>query len=426
MSFWNGSSSPIAPSRTYDSISAVVASLVSEARSKIALTAQGSPVSGSRVPTAYDSVVPPRSTRTTQAVQTVPIAASMIGLARSSNTRERYRLATLLVLNELLVREIEEQPAVARRVLASGDPEIARTAVAARSVVYLAARGSSDNAATYAKYLFETRGRIAALAAPSLFTLYRAAPDLSSAAVIGVSQSGASPDVAAVVRAARRAGAPTIAITNVRRSSLARAAEHVVALEAGTERSLAATKTFTATCVALARIAGAPIDEAPDLLTAALNTRPAAERLARRVRHPLLVIGRGYTYPIALEIALKVKELAGVWAEPHSAADFAHGPIALARRGACVLLLAARGPTIRSLRALARELRQRGARVYALTDDEPLAASCHAAVLIPTAAEHVVALALVVPGQFLARALAIARGRDVDRPAGLTKVTRTR
>ena len=102
---------------------------------------------------------------------------------------------------------------------------------------------------------------------------------------------------------------------------------------------------ITATCVALARIAGAPIDEAPDLLTAALNTRPAAERLARRVRHPLLVIGRGYTYPIALEIALKVKELAGVWAEPHSAADFAHGPIALARRGACVLLLAARGPT---------------------------------------------------------------------------------
>lgn len=375
---------------------------------------------------AYDSVVPPRSTRTTQAVQTVPIAASMIGRARSSNTRERYRLVTLWVLSELLLREIEEQPAVARRVLASTEPEAARRAVASRSVVYLAARGSSDNAATYAKYLFETRGRIAALAAPSLFTLYRAAPDLSSAAVIGVSQSGASPDVAAVVRAARRASAPTVAITNDRRSPLARAAEHVVALDAGAERSLAATKTFTATCVALARIAGAPVEEAPDIFAAALQTRAAAEHLARRLRDPLAVIGRGYTYPIALEVALKVKELAGIWAEPHSAADFAHGPIALARRGACVLMLAARGPTIRSLRALARELGERGARVLALTDDESLAASCYAAVLVPTAAEHVVALSLVVPGQFLARALAIARRRNVDRPTGLTKVTRTR
>jgi glucosamine--fructose-6-phosphate aminotransferase (isomerizing) len=311
-------------------------------------------------------------------------------------------------------------------VLASREPEAARAAVASRSLVYLAARGSSDNAATYGKYLFETRGHVAALAAPSLFTLYRAAPDLSAAAAIGISQSGESPDVAAVVRAARAAGAPTVAITNVRRSRLARAAEHVVTLEAGAERSVAATKTFTATCVALARIAGAAAEDAPRALDGALATRREAERLARAVRDPVAVLGRGYTYPIALEVALKVKELAGIWAEPHSAADFAHGPIALARRGACVLLLGVRGPTIRSLRALARELRDRGARVLSLTDDAALAEASHAAVLVATASEHVAALSLVVPGQFLARALTIARGRDPDRPAGLTKVTRTR
>ena len=303
---------------------------------------------------------------------------------------------------------------------------MAGSAVRTRSLVYLAARGSSDNAATYAKYIFETRGRVAALAAPSLFTLYRAAPDLSRAAVIGISQSGESPDVAAVVRAARRAGAPTVAVTNAPRSPLARAAEHVVDLQAGVERSTAATKTFTATCLALARIAGAPVEEAARALEAALETRREAERLSRQVRDPLIVLGRGYTYPMALEVALKIKELGGVWAEPHSAADFAHGPIALARRGACVLLLAARGPTIRSLRALARELRERGARVLALTDDDALAASCHAAVRVPSASEHVSALSLVVPGQLLARALALARGRDPDRPVGLTKVTRTR
>jgi glucosamine--fructose-6-phosphate aminotransferase (isomerizing) len=354
------------------------------------------------------------------------MAASMIGRARSSSTRERYRLSRLLVLAERLIVEIEEQPDVARRVLASREPDLARAAVLSRSLVYLAARGSSDNAATYGKYLFETRGHVAALAAPSLFTLYQATPDLSAAAVIGISQSGASPDVAAVVRSARRGGAPTVAITNVRRSPLARAARYVVGLDAGPERSVAATKTFTATCVALARIAGAPADDAPGAIEAALATRREAERLARQVRDPLAVVGRGYGYPIALEVALKIKELAGVWAEPHSAADFAHGPIALARRGACVLILGVRGPTIRSLRALARDLRRRGARVLALTDDEALADAAHDAVLVATAAEHVAALSLVVPGQFLARALTLRRGRDPDRPAGLTKVTRTR
>lgn len=325
-----------------------------------------------------------------------------------------------------LLAEIAEQGSVARRIAASAAPEVAREAIAGRRLVYLAARGSSDNAATYAKYLFESTGRVAALAAPSLFTLYRAAPDLRDAAVIGVSQSGAAPDVTAVVADARAQGAVTVAVTNDARSRLARAAAHVVPLEAGRERSVAATKTFTATCLALARVAGEPVGGAAETLDAALALRREAEALARLVRGPLAVVGRGFTYPIARDVALKLTELAGVWAEPNSAADFAHGPIALARE-MTVLLIAARGPTIASLRAFARDVRRRGARVLALTDDAALARSCDGAVLLRAEApEHVVALALVVPGQLLARRLALARGRHVDRPRGLTKVTRTR
>lgn len=329
---------------------------------------------------------------------------------------------------ERLLAEIAEQPLVARRVLDSAEPDRAREALRGRRPLYLAARGSSDNAATYAKYLFESRGTVAALAAPSLFTLYRAPPDLGGAGVIGVSQSGAAPDVAAVLRAGRRAGAVTVAVTNVAGSTLARAAQHVVHLRAGPERSVAATKTFTATCLALARVAAADVGRAPESLEAALALRGDAERLARRASFAALaVIGRGFTYPIALELALKVKELAGVWAEPHSAADFAHGPIALAGRGATVLLVAARGPTLAGLRALARRLAGRGARVLALTDDRALAAACDDAALLEfEAPEHLVALALVAPGQLFARALALRRGRDPDHLPTLRKVTRTR
>ena len=312
--------------------------------------------------------------------------------------------------------------------LASPDADRARAALRGRRLLYLAARGSSDNAATYAKYLFESRGVVAALAAPSLFTLYRTPPDLRTAGVIGISQSGAAPDVAAVVRVARRAGAPTVAVTNALRSTLARAARYVVRLEAGPERSVAATKTFTSTCLALARLAGAPVAGAPAALEAALALRADAERLARAIRgDALAVVGRGYAYPIALEVALKIKELARVWAEPYSAADYAHGPIALAGRGASVLILAARGPTLPGLRALARALRRRGTRVLALTDDAALADASDDAVLVAGgAAEHLAALALVVPGQLLARALALARGRDPDRLPDMRKVTRTR
>jgi glucosamine--fructose-6-phosphate aminotransferase (isomerizing) len=337
--------------------------------------------------------------------------------------------------------EIAEQPRVVRRLLEEGWPEARALGRALARVehITLVARGSSDNAATYGKYLFESiAGVVTALAAPSLVTRYGAPPSYARGAVIGISQSGASPDVAAVVAEGRRSGAVTIALTNRARSPLGRSAEHVFALRAGPERSVAATKTYTATCVALALLAATTAEARGrsalslaglvDAVDEAVHAEADATRLARAIgRAPtVIVLGRGYLYPAALEAALKVKELARVWAEPYSTADFAHGPRTLLRPRTPVLLLSSRGATEAEARALARSLEAGGARIYAITNDERLAERTRGAILLRAPlSETLVAISFVVAGQQLAVALARRHGRDPERPAGLAKVTRT-
>ena len=337
--------------------------------------------------------------------------------------------------------EIADQPRVVRRLLDEGWPE-ARTlgrALAGVEHITLVARGSSDNAATYGKYLFESiAGVVTALAAPSLVTRYGAPPSYARGAVIGISQSGASPDVAGVVAEGRRAGAVTIAFTNRPQSKLGRTAEHVFALRAGAEREVAATKTYTATCVGLALLAAttaeargrsamslAGLEEA---VQEAVEAEGGAARLARAIgRAPtVIVLGRGYLYPAALETALKIKELARVWAEPYSSADFAHGPRTLLRPRTPVLLLTSRGATEGEARSLATSFAERGARVYAITNDERVAEKARDAVLLRAPlSETLVPISFVVVGQQLAVALARRHGHDPERPAGLAKVTRT-
>lgn len=337
--------------------------------------------------------------------------------------------------------EIAEQSRIVRRLLDEGWPEARALGRALARVehITLVARGSSDNAATYGKYLFESvAGVVTALAAPSLVTRYDAPPSYARGAVIGISQSGASPDVAAVVGEGRRAGAVTIALTNRPRSALGRSAEHVFSLRAGPEREVAATKTFTATCVALALLAATTAEARgrsalslaglPEAVDEAIAAEPAVARLARGIgRAPtVIVLGRGYLYPAALETALKVKELARVWAEPYSSADFAHGPRALLRPRTPVLLLASRGATQAEMRSLAKSLRDRRVRVYAITNDEVVADHAADAVLLSAPlSETLVPISFVVAGQQLAVAVARRHGRDPERPAGLAKVTRT-
>jgi glucosamine--fructose-6-phosphate aminotransferase (isomerizing) len=337
--------------------------------------------------------------------------------------------------------EIKQQPAVVRRLLDEGWPEVRSLGRALARVehVTLVARGSSDNAATYGKYLLESiAGIVTALSAPSLVTRYNAPPSYSRGAVIGISQSGASPDVAAVVAEGRRAGAVTIAITNRPQSALGRSAEHVFALRAGVEREVAATKTFTATCVALALLASTTAEARgrsalslaglAEAVSEAAETDAAVDRVAKRIgRAPtVIVLGRGYLYPAALEAALKIKELARIWAEPYSSADFAHGPRTLLRRGTPVLLLSSRGATETESRSLASGLARSGARVYAITNDARVAERARASVLLRSPlSETLVPISLVVAAQLLAVALAVRHGRDPERPAGLAKVTRT-
>ena len=337
--------------------------------------------------------------------------------------------------------EIGEQSRVVRRLLDEGWPEarVLGRALARVEHITIAARGSSDNAATYGKYLFESvAGVVTALAAPSLVTRYDAPPSYAKGAVIGISQSGASPDVAAVVAAGRRDGAVTVAFTNRAASSLARNAQYVFALRAGREEAVAATKTFTATCVALALVAATTAEARgrsalsmaglSEAVTEAVAAERDAERLAKAIgRAPtILVLGRGYLYPAALETALKVKELARIWAEPYSSADFAHGPQTLLRRGVPVLLLASRGGAEAESRALASSLATKGARVYAITNDVRVAEHVRDAILLPAPlSETLVPISFVVAAQHLAAAVARRHGRDPERPVGLSKVTRT-
>jgi glutamine---fructose-6-phosphate transaminase (isomerizing) len=333
--------------------------------------------------------------------------------------------------------EIAEQPDVVARLL---DRErVAIEALAAelrrRAPRYavLAARGTSDNAARYAQHVL---GRIlrlpVVLATPSLHTLYDAPPRYADAVVIGISQSGASPDIVSVVAEGTKQGALTAAITNVPSSPLAGAAEHVIDLGAGEERSVAATKTYTASLAAIAALVASgdaalseEVERLPDALAAqlALSDDAASAVRAGADWQRLTVVGRGAHYATAFEAALKIRELAGIVAEPYSPADLLHGPIAAVGPRQPLLAIAPAGPTEESMREVVAAARERGARVAAIGHDRTLGDPFLELVDIPEWLGPVVA---IVPAQLLAVGLAEERGVDVDAPFGLSKITLTR
>jgi glucosamine--fructose-6-phosphate aminotransferase (isomerizing) len=342
----------------------------------------------------------------------------------------------------MLEREIASQPAEIAALLAREAPHVA--AIVARlplfQYIVIAARGSSDYAATYAQYAWGALGGYpVALAAPSLHTLYQTPPRLSGALVVGISQSGQSPDILAVVEEGRRQGRPTVAITNDPISPLARAAEHVVELGVGAERSVAATKTYTAELAVIALFAAAWSGsvEASAALAAVPRTLEAALALAEAAlasapggafaaMDRCACIGRGYTLTTAQEVALKLKEVAAVLAVPYSSADFRHGPMAVVGEGDPVLLIMPTGRAFDDMLALAGDLRERGAALLVLSDAPAVLASADLPLPLPTpAGDWLSPLSAVVPGQVLALRLAEARHMDPDQPRGLRKVTRT-
>ena len=345
-------------------------------------------------------------------------------------------------MSSLLHSEILEQPAVIRRLL---DFETERVAEIGASLsrqniryVVIAARGTSDNAARYAQYVFGAQNRLTvALATPSLFSVYKQPPRLEGALVIGISQSGQSPDIVSVLDEARRQGAPTVAVTNKPDSPLAAAASHVIELHAGEERSVAATKTYTAQLAALALLSlsmnGTPLrphalDAVPQAMEQALGSEPEAEAAAGLIAGSdrCVAVGRGFNYATAFEVALKMKELSYVAAEPYSSADFMHGPIAMVEPGFPVVLVAV-GKTMQDeLAALGESLRQHGANLVVLGDDTNMRREDDAWLAVPGGLpEWLTPLVAILPGQLLAFHLALARGGDPDQPRTIRKVTLT-
>ncbi len=343
--------------------------------------------------------------------------------------------------------EIAEQPAVVARLLARGPDLVGPVAERIRRAdiehVVIAARGTSDHAAIYAQYLWGVRNRLTvALAAPSIVTLYGVAPRFGRSLVVGISQSGASPDVVAVIAAARAQGAPTLAITNSPGSPLAEAAELVIDLGAGVERAIAATKTYTAELAVVALLSAALLEDpearraaeadlaaVPDALERALGAASSAEAVAADMAaaNRAIVLGRGLEYGTAREWALKIKELANLFADPYSAADFQHGPVALIEPGVPVLAVAPSGTVAAGMVELLVRLRdEHGAELAVLSDEPTIRAIGRWSIPIPEGVrEWVRPIVSIVPAQLHALALTVARGLDPERPRGLRKVTRT-
>jgi glutamine---fructose-6-phosphate transaminase (isomerizing) len=340
--------------------------------------------------------------------------------------------------------EILEQPTAAGRLLDAAPRSfapIARMLGRRRPrFAVIAGRGSSDNAALYAQYLFGIRNRLAvALATPSAITLYGARPDYSDALVIAISQSGRSPDIVAVVDEARRQGAPTIALTNDTDSPLAEAAEHAVSIEAGPELATAATKTYTTELLAVALLSvaldgssateQADLGRIPELMTAALGAEDEARAIAatHSERTRCVVLGRGYCYATAREWALKLQEMAQLLAVPYSTADFEHGPMALAERGFAVLAVAPSGPPLDAQLDVLERLRDvHGAQVLVLSDSAQARAIDKGLSLPARIPAWLSPLVDIIPGQLYAYHLTRARGLDPDRPRTISKVTETR
>jgi glutamine---fructose-6-phosphate transaminase (isomerizing) len=342
-----------------------------------------------------------------------------------------------------LQSEIFEQPGRLSALLdnqRSNVEKIART-IQERSIrwVFLAARGTSDNAGRYANYLLGAQnGLPLALATPSLFTYYNQPPQLKEALVVGISQSGQSPDIVSVLAEGRRQGCLTLAITNEPASPLAATADLVLDIQAGPEKAIAATKTYTTELMAVAMLSTAlsgnkaawrELDRVPRWVEKVLKQDAPIARMAERYRYmrQCVVLGRGFNYCTAFEWALKLKELSYVVAEPYSSADFRHGPIAMIEGGFPVLAVAPNGKVFDTMLEMLGTLRHdQSAELVVISDEKRALSLAQSCVELPSGMpEWLTPLVSIVPGQLFAGHLTRAKGYDPEQPRTLLKVTET-
>ena len=343
-----------------------------------------------------------------------------------------------------MLDEIRQQPETVRNIISEQfhQAEALAAEIKRRKIAYayVAARGTSDNAALYGKYVLEIQHGIpVALAAPSVFTLYEALPRLGeNALVLGISQSGAAPDVLEVVKRARETGALTASITNDPGSVLAQAAEFPLSIGTSEELSVAATKTYTGSLALLALLSTALDESHPERLE---HLRRAADSMERAlesddaIRHLVdkyadlsqcVILGRGYNHATASELALKLTETCALSAQAYSAADFQHGPITQVVSGFPCLLFAPDGKAFTPMVKLAETLRAQHPALICFAHDAAFLAGSETAVRIPAVAEWVSPLVYIIAGQLFTYYLSLKKGLDPDRPRGLSKVTLTR
>ncbi len=339
--------------------------------------------------------------------------------------------------------EIFEQPERLSALLRHQREAVAKIAAEIRQrdveYVFLAARGTSDNAGRYANYLWGAFNQMPlALATPSLFTYYQQPPQLKRALVVGISQSGKSPDIVSVLEEGHRQGCPTLAITNAPDSPLAQAADLVLDIQAGAEKAVAATKTYTTELMSLAMLSAAlsnnaeawdALEKVPAWGQEMLGHDGAIEQMAQRYRymHQCVVLGRGFNYATAFEWALKLKELTYVVAEPYSSADFQHGPIALVEGGFPIMAVAPQGRVFGSMQSMLASLRNnQEAELVVISNVEEALALAQSPIRLPAdIPEWTSPIVAIIPAQLFVYHLTRAKGYDTEKPRTIHKVTET-
>lgn len=341
----------------------------------------------------------------------------------------------------IMLQEIAEQPEALEKTVREEQGKIERLGLKLKQrgieLIVMVARGSSDNAAQFGRYLLEIKAGIpVSLSAPSVYTLYNARLRCDHALYIGVSQSGEGEDINFVLERARACGAFTVGITNEAQSSMSGIVDEVLLMHGGRERSVAATKTYTGQMMLFYMLAEALSDGAaklgyekiPEFAERALLLRPTVEEVVKRYvfMENCVVVGRGLEYGNAFEMALKLMETCYVVTTPFSAADFLHGPLAIVERHFPIFLFAPPGVTLPGVLALLERLRELHADTLAITSDEEAARCASRALHLPVEIDEFLApIPYIIPGQLFAALLAKERGLDPDAPRSLSKVTRT-
>jgi glucosamine--fructose-6-phosphate aminotransferase (isomerizing) len=338
-----------------------------------------------------------------------------------------------------MLQEIAEQPAILEKTIQAERAKAESLGKFLRErdvdLIVLVARGSSDNAALFGRYLLEvTTGIPVSLAAPAVHTLYNGRLNLQRAVVIGVSQSGEGTDINTVLERAKNSGAFTVGITNEAESTMAKLADETLLIHAGREKSVAATKTYTGQMLHFYMLASAlaqekiAFEKIPDFTAQALELRPEVEKLVERYvfMENCVVVGRGMNYGNSYELALKLMETCYVVAERFSSADFFHGPLAIVERRFPVILFAPRGVTQRGSLDLLNRLRELHADCFSITNDASVARLSSRSLEMPAEIDEFLSpIPFIIPAQLFAGLLAAAKGIDADAPRSLSKVTRT-